>query len=468
MEPDHPLDDAAVRARIAAAAQHPCQVVATVRHLLDVAPRRLPALSRNGRKEMMDALAAIVPGEWPELPLAPVVRGQRGFVLKPATLHSLRIVDCHDFVLDLDALTKTYAPVDRPKFAITIRKCSNFTVRGGRFVNARNICIVDSCETFAITRLAGIRAEGYGVIVFNSKTFEISECVHTAGLASGLYCLGNTSNGWIHDNIYADGIGHFNWDAGLHINHCSAELTFEQIPEHSHEDKRIVEKVLKPARLHIENNLVARNRAQGIYCEGTILCTFEANTLIDNNKEGICLDWGSALNVFRRNTVTGNGERAKLTETEVKADFIEHFPLLADGSSSCKLPGVSIDNGALNFIIRNRIFRNFGGGVKMVRTGIGNIVFDNMILDNDLGRNTYFPRYNGVYQLAMGAGDTEFNPATAKLDFYPSMHNVTYRNTFSVDARDKTVAHDAKSSDNLELHSVNVLEPPAPPPAPAA
>ena len=91
-------------------------------------------------------------------------------------------------------------------------------------------------------------------------------------------------------------------------------------------------------------------------------CWYEDNLLWRNNKEGICLDWGSAGNIFTDNTLLENGDRAGLSEAEIKADFIEHFPIFPDGSSSCKLPGLSIDNGAANIIINNLIKDNFGAG----------------------------------------------------------------------------------------------------------
>lgn len=448
-----------IQARFQEAIRHPSQVVSLVRHLLYTPLPSLLDMHDHAKRDLRNDLLNLGPmsqdrSGWQEEPMTPLISGRSRFTLKPDTLWSVEIVDCRDFVVDLERIQQHFG-TERPKYAITIRNCRNFAIRGGHFFNARNVCIIENSEGFTLSRLNASESEGYGLIVFNSRKFEIAECTFMRSLASGIYCLGETSNGWIHDNVCQGGVGQFNWDAGIHINHCTPSLGFDQVPELSHEDKRIVEKTRKPTLLFVENNLFSNNRAQGIYCEGTILCSFEGNVLYHNNKEGICLDWGSALNLFRGNTVIENGDRAGLTEADIKADFIEHFPLLDDGSSSCKLPGLSIDNGAVNFITRNRFHGNFGGGIKMVRTGIANLIFDNAILDNAVGRNAFFPRYNGVYLLAMGVGG-EFSPADAKLDFYPSEHNLCFRNTFSVDPRDSIMASDEISTNNFESGNVNI------------
>lgn len=438
------------------AGRHPSQVISTVRHLLEKGFSGLMDLHMTGRAAVMGRLAALHEDAWPTIPMEPVIGGRQSFALRPTELTAVEIVDCYDFVLDLGLVNQQFEQEGREKFVITLRNCRNFFLRGGHFVNARNVCILENCEEFSIARLNATRTEGYGIIVFNCRTFEIRDCLNFSSLASGIYCLGDTRDGWIHDNTCQGGRGYFNWDAGLHINHCSPELTFDDLAERSHENKRIVEKTRKPCMLYVENNLFANNRAQGVYSEGAVLCSYFGNTLLGNNKEGICFDWGSAANLFRGNTVIRNGERARLSEVEIKADFIGHHPLLGDGSSSCKLPGISIDNGAVNFIAGNKIQRNFGGGVKMVRTGVGNFIFENSIVDNALGRNEFFVRFNGVYYLGMGTGPSEFRPEDAKLDFFPSEHNLVFGNTFRVDERDACITSDAVSVNNMECNNARI------------
>ena len=272
--------------------------------------------------------------------------------------------------------------------------------------------------------------EGFGFILFNCSLFEVKNCIFKNGLAAGIYCLGNTSYGVIEDNNFYGSQGFLNCDAGLHINHCTQSLAKDMIPDNSHEDAKITEKTLKPRFLFVRGNAFFFNRAQGIYAEGCLFSLFEQNMIHSNNKEGICFDWGCAFNYFKGNSLAFNGERAALSREEIKADAIEQYPLLPDGSSSCKLPAISIDNGALNIIDSNVIFRNHGGGIKMVRSGIANIVVGNTFMDNCLGVNEHFRAFHAVTLLAMGS-ETEFDPDYTNLDFMPSKGNIISRNLFS-------------------------------------
>jgi len=356
---------------------------------------------------------------------------RKNFIIQCENLPQLTITDCSDFVIDLTKISIKFSKENREKFQIVINKCKNFNVCGGFLEDTRNAIFITDSAGFIISGLRTRHAEGYGIIVFNCNYFKIENCDFSNNLASGVYCLGDTSYGVIEKNNFSGGRGYYNWDAGLHINHCTPQLSTEHIPERSHEARRIDEKILKPTFIYVLDNIFTGNRAQGIYCEGCVLSCFENNIIEKNNKEGICFDWGSALNVFRSNVLLMNGERAKLSAAEIKADFIEHHPTLPDGSSSCKLPGLSIDNGALNILTSNKFCNNYGGGVKMVRTGIGNVVYGNSFLENGIGRNEYFKHYHGVNMLGMGAGKTEFTSGDAKLDFMPSELNFIFSNIYS-------------------------------------
>jgi len=337
---------------------------------------------------------------------------------------------CHNFKIDLREVNVKIDKENRAKFQIIINNCENFSIVGGVLEDARNIILIANCSNFEIHGLRGYRSEGYGIIVFNSSIFKIYECYFEENLASGIYCLGNTAYGLIENNSFVRSRGFHNWDAGLHINHCTPDINIEAIPERSHEKKKIVEKVLKPSFLYVKNNFFSENRAQGIYCEGCILSSFINNIIEKNNKEGVCFDWGSALNLFEDNLLSMNGKRAKLSEAEIKADFIEDYPILPDNSSSAKLPGLSIDNGALNILCGNKIYHNYGGGIKMVRTGIANIISSNTLIDNNIGRNEHFKNFHGIFLFATGSGKREFVSSQVNLDLLPSELNLILSNHF--------------------------------------
>jgi len=144
-----------------------------------------------------------------------------------------------------------------------------------------------------------------------------------------------------------------------------------------------------------------------------------------------------------------------MTQEIFRVDFIEHYPLLEDGSSSCKLPALLIDNGAFNFIFNNQLIKNYGGGFMMVRTGVGKFFFDNVIIDNVLGRNKHFSHFSGILYLGMGVGFTEFSMTEAKLDFLPSEINF-FRNTIRVGEPDRCIVYDKISANNAELDNIEM------------
>ena len=147
------------------------------------------------------------------------------------------------------------------------------------------------------------------------------------------------------------------------------------------------------------------------------------NTVEGNAKEGICLDNGSTANVLAMNLVRLNGKRWGKTDAELKLDFVGGLPRLPDGTSPVKTPGISLDNALYNIVYSNLIERNYGGGLKMVRTSYYNVIGLNVVVDNNEGSNGHF-HFFGI-ELGAAKADTEV-PA---LDFAPSCGNVVFGNT---------------------------------------
>ena len=172
------------------------------------------------------------------------------------------------------------------------------------------------------------------------------------------------------------------------------------------------------------------NRAQGAYVEGAVACVFRRLRAYSNNKEGICLDWGSTLCTIEESWIAENGARRAVTQAEIEADFIHRFGILEDGSSAMKLPGVSLDNGAFNIVANATISHNYGGGVKLVRASPGCALWDSQIKRNDLGNN---PGYTFIELHSADLPDilNEFVGTEALLDFGPSSGFDLQRNRFA-------------------------------------
>ena len=107
------------------------------------------------------------------------------------------------------------------------------------------------------------------------------------------------------------------------------------------------------------------------------------NCIEDNEKEGMCLDYGTFGTYVSGNTIRRNGDRNRQTDEDLEADFILGAGRLADGSSTAKLPGISIDNSAYNIVYNNNINENSGSGVKMVKIQLPESDTFNLITDNN-------------------------------------------------------------------------------------
>ena len=317
----------------------------------------------------------------------------------------------------------------RAKFLIEIRECQNFIIENLEVVGGRNTIAISESKDFHIRKCSIEKAEGYGIIIHNGTQFKITQCLFKKNLASGVMVLGESSQGLISECLSEEATGYFNFDAAIHLCATSEAISLDDVPEKCHEALSILQKVSRPYGIVIENCVLKKGRAQGIYLEGAINCLMKNNVITNNNKEGVCFDWGSSYNIFKGNSVSYNGERNSLSQEEIIVDFIGGYPILKDGSSSMKLAGISVDNGSMNEIIGNKITKNFGGGVKFVRSALFNRVERNLIGFNSLGKNKFQPFFHAITVAGLGAINNEFDKSKAVLlDFLPSQLNVFRHN----------------------------------------
>lgn len=353
--------------------------------------------------------------------------------LDQATLekHSfISITNCENFTI-YSSLTDI--PLSKNnKFFVEITDCKHFTIEGLNCSTGRNMLFITDSSSFSVADCRCSNAEGTGITINNGYNFRVKECLFDNNLSACILIIGNSYNGEIRDCIFSRSRGFFNHDAAIHICHTSPNITSAHIPEKYHEPLPITSKTQRPHHIAIKGCNISNCRAQGIYLEGAVNCLIEENIILNNNKEGICFDWGSCYNIFCQNIVSLNGERRNLSPMEIKTDFITEYPLLKDGSSSMKLPGISLDNGCMNLIYGNKITSNYGGGIKMIRTALFNNISHNQILYNAIGSNEYIPYFHGITALGLGAVNKEFDTSRQLLlDFMPSILNTISHNTIN-------------------------------------
>ena len=382
--------------------------------------------------EAMQAVAAArrdarhVPADW-RGQLGAIVQKLRGFSgLTPVQVPEggLRLSNRYKFVLKPEGAVAGNDP--HRKFFVHLQACAEFVIDGLALRQGRNAVFLHRCRRFRIVNADLSDLEGYGIILFDCSEFEI-EGVRSRGLlCSAVMAVGDTRLGAIRRVRVRGGRGFLNCDAGVHLSHCTGDVTPEDVPERCHEARSILDKAKRPRCIDLAGIDVRGCRAQGVYLEGALACRVSRSVLDRSNKEGICFDWGTAHCELTLSVVSENGQRASLSAEEIRADFIGGFPLLPDGSSAAKLPGISMDNAAFNTVSRNLISRNHGGAVKLVRASVGNRIELNAGWLNKLGNNEHmrFSRY-----IDAGAFDVlgELNGLPLS-DLGPSYGNAIRRN----------------------------------------
>jgi parallel beta-helix repeat protein len=340
------------------------------------------------------------------------------------------------------------------KFLIEIRDCQYFMIENIDVVGGRNTVVISESSDFHIRHCKVEKADGYAIIIHNSTRFKVTKSLFKANLASGVMVLGESSQGLISECRCEGTTGYFNFDAAIHLCATSKAIGLDNIPEKCHEALSILQKVSRPHGIVIEDCVLTDGRAQGIYLEGAINCLMKNNVITKNNKEGVCFDWGSSYNIFKYNHVSYNGERNKLSKEEIIADFISRYPVLKDGSSSMKLAGISVDNGSMNDFIENKITKNYGGGVKLVRSALFNRVEGNLIGLNSLGKNKFEPLFYAISIAGLGSINNEFDSKAVLLDFLPSQLNIFARNIIRGNGAGEFFYSDKKSIGNILINNM--------------
>ena len=354
------------------------------------------------------------------------------------------IKKCCNFVINLSGGTKTIPQEMDIKRLITIEDSKNFELKNLKISGGRNQVTINKSKNFRISDILLKSARGYGLTIVRSSLGTIRDSVFINSLASGINIVGETHDISINKCKILECKGLYNWDAGINCMHCSPSIKLKDIPELCHEDIDIEEKTEVPYRILIEGSEIYLCNAQGIYVEGGANIVVKNCFIHDNNKEGICLDWGSMFSHIIHSKILRNGERHSASESSCKIDFLSYNHIDNKERHWCQLPGISIDNGFRNSISNNIITGNYGGGVKLVRSCIENVIKQNMIISNENKLNLFnkasLTFSENAYKIApimvtnAGVGKYgEFKSERINLDFLPSKRNLVVDNCVSLE-----------------------------------
>ena len=267
------------------------------------------------------------------------------------------------------------------------------------------------------------------VIEDSSKNISVRDNRMYENMSGGIYISDGTSYVDISGNDVSENKGTSNWMAGIVMTNCNSESILDiwerfDVNHHFPSRKNLLSDSECPNHIIVEKNTVCGNQASGIYSDGAYISYVLNNFVVKNDKEGICLDYGTIGLYVVDNTYEENGFRRRQSDKDLEMDFVLEAGREEDGSSKSKLPAVSIDNAAYNIIETNIIKDNGGGGVKMVRTGIRNLVIENVIKDNNRENDTH--HFFGI-EIGSALGDTD----DTDMDFTPGYENIICRNTIS-------------------------------------
>lgn len=306
--------------------------------------------------------------------------------------------------------------------------------------------IAEDCTNFALYNVKlNTGVYQYGIYIIRSNTFTIENCMISSSLYKGLVMMGeskdfvlknntvsyngngaiflngNISNGIITGNDVVDNYGTRNLTAGIVLTSMEIEDYYTAYNEFK--DEHLYNLLDTPHDIVLYQNNVKHNNSSGIYSDGAYQIYIVENIIYQNDKEGMCLDYGTFGAYVSNNIIKENGGRLRQSDEDLEADFVTAFGRLEDGSSPAKLPGISIDNSAYNTIVNNNITQNYGSGVKMVRSAYRNIIMENTVSDNNKGKSEAF-HFFGV---EIGHASTPDEPVKG-LDFTASYENIVCRN----------------------------------------
>ena len=311
-------------------------------------------------------------------------------------------------------------------YAVLLENTQNAAVKGMRFLGGfeQGIYIIRSNKVLIYgNEITNAVHKALCVMDDNQYVNLVGNSIHENGNGS-VFLNGEITNCIIQHNAVYQNRGTRNLTAGIVFSSMIVEEPYT--PYNEFLDEYLYDLKKTPNHNVVMDNLIQGNYSSGFYSDGAYLNYVIDNVIEDNEKEGMCLDYGTFGTYVSGNTIQRNGERNRQTDEDLEADFILGAGRLPDGSSTAKLPGISIDNSAYNIVYNNNINENSGSGVKMVRSGYRNVILSNLITDNNAGQNE---AYHG-FGIELGHASTPDEPVKG-LDFTADYENILARNIIS-------------------------------------
>jgi parallel beta-helix repeat protein len=312
-------------------------------------------------------------------------------------------------------------------YMIRVENSADVRLCGGVLVAGEWGVLISNSRDVTVSGIEIGGLSGGGILVTGSDHVVISHNKLHALAAAPVLLHGATQHTVVMYNEITNNHGASNWHAGIVLTDRNADLSASPANLFGGNDfwavtQSIIQHHVFPHDNVIAFNHIAENHSSGIYLDGSIRNVVVSNDIERNSKEGLCLDYGATANVVAWNVVRANGKRWGKSDLDLKQDFVLQLGRLPDGSSRAKVPGISLDNAAYNQIVLNEISMNYGGGIKIVRTGLYNLIGLNTLLDDNEGRSSKF------HFFGIELGSARADVPAKDLDFAPSRGNEVFGN----------------------------------------
>ncbi|HEY3839029.1 MAG TPA: right-handed parallel beta-helix repeat-containing protein [Bryobacteraceae bacterium] len=329
--------------------------------------------------------------------------------------------------LTIDFARAQFTPATSDPYMVRIQGAANIIVENGAFAAGNSAVLINAAQRVVVRNLRIQGLTGDGIVVTGSSQILLSRNVITGVAGAPIIIHRGTTGSVVRDNEIRANTGPSNVNAGIVISDREVDLTSNPVALLGPDGYWVVTQPI-PTRLNpphdnlILSNRVSNNLSSGIYSDGGVRNVIAYNLVTGNSKEGLCLDNGSTANVVTGNTLQQNGQRWGESDDVMNLDGIADGGRLSDGTPAAKVPGISIDNAIYNIIFSNQVSQNYGGGIKIVRTGYFNSIGLNTLYNNNLGEG---PEYH-FFGIELGAAPG--NPPSADLDYTPSRGNIVFCN----------------------------------------
>jgi hypothetical protein len=329
--------------------------------------------------------------------------------------------------LTLDFASTRLTPSSSDPYLIRIQEATNVTIENARITSGNSAVLVASSNQIVVRNLRIAGLTGDAIVVTGSTQIVVSGNNISAIAGAPILLHRGTSASVVRNNDVRSNMGPSNVTAGIVLSDREVDLTNNPFALLSPDGYWVITQPMT-SRLNpphdnvILSNRVSENLSSGIYSDGGVRNVIAFNTVTSNGKEGLCLDNGSTANVVTGNSVMQNGQRWGESDAIMTLDGILDGGRLPDGTPAEKVPGISLDNAIYNVVFSNQVAQNYGGGIKIVRTGYFNSIGLNTLFNNNLGEGPVF-HFFGI-ELGAATG----NPPSTDLDYTPSRGNIVFSN----------------------------------------